>query len=461
MKLKLLVRLCCASSLAVFTSAVLAQEPVSQTSNRVDVAQTSTHPSNYKDELPPAVPQCMVSQNALILNHTTQNTNRALPNPCSNLWWKYVGFNAGLNFDVGKLGPDANFQGENYQHFSVNDAYVNVAANFADWAQAFTSFSFNSATIHENPDRHHRFGAAEYSATYSNNINNGSNHNPQVEQAFARIGNLDVFPLYVEAGKEFQDFSRYQLHPITYSLTQVLSEVLATSVKLGFIEQGFYGSVYGFDNAIHSASSDSNHNYGVAFGYEAPDPDIGWAIGASYLYNLIGANNVAYQVVNFTTGGGTRSDDGFYHRRVGAIAVYGDVNAGPFTLDVRYTQALQSFSVFDLPANGVADLSNNHIAGLPLQNSSGAKPWAAGFDAGYHYLLWDLNQQLFVGYQTSRQTAGLDLPKHRILAGYGIEVVKNINLTAEWDYDRAFNRSHGGTGADTSLFSIRADLRLV
>ncbi len=52
------------------------------------------------------------------------------------------------------------------------------------------------------------------------------------------------------------------------------------------------------------------------------------------------------------------------------------------------------------------------------------KPWAAGLQAGYGFDVWGKSQNVYLGYQASRETAGLNLPKNRWLAGYGIDIVK-------------------------------------
>src|SRR3990167_5503512 len=132
--------------------------------------------------------------------------------------------------------------GENYRLISLNDAYLNVGAMVNDWTKAFASISFSNPTTNANPSVFNSFGSAEYSAAYANNINGNANNVLQLEQAFASFANFDVSPVFLQVGKQFQDFGRYEIHPITASMTQVMSEVLATSVKLGFLYSGFHGS---------------------------------------------------------------------------------------------------------------------------------------------------------------------------------------------------------------------------
>lgn len=425
--------------------------------------QVAAH-RDYKDmgSLPvqPAVEAaCTISANSMMMDEMSQNLGRSMPNPCNTDWFKRIQLSGGANFDIGKFGNrNANYMGENYQRFSINDVYMNAAATVNDWSKAFVSLSYNTATINANPGVYKTAGAAEYDAAYSNNINGNATSTLQVEQAYATFGNFDVSPIFVQVGKKFQDFSRYEIHPVTASLTQVMSETLATALKLGFIANGFDGSLYAFDDPINKmGGSQRTTNYGASLGYDQNNDQLGWDVGAGYLYNMIGANNVAYNVTNHTSGN--------YNSRVGAAAIYGDVNSGPFTVAARYTAAVQRFNVNDLSKNGKADLTagsallGSGTAVTEVAGATGAKPWAAGIQAGYGFDAWGKNQNVYLGYQASREAASLNLPKSRWLVGYAVSILgKNSNVGIEWDHDMAFSTGNGGTGNNTNLVSIRSSV---
>lgn len=394
------------------------------------------------------MPVCTISQNTVIMDLNDQNWGRSLPNPCNPGWFNRIAVSGGINVDLGKFGNrNANYMGENYQRFSLNDAYLNVAADVNEWAKAFASISYNTATINAPASLQSGVVNTEYSSAYSNNVTSGGNSSIQLEQAFATLGNLDESPFFIQVGKQFQPFSRYEIHPITRSLTQVISETLATSGEIGFVTSGFSGSLYAFDDPLAKVNHTSNTtNYGAFLGYDAPSDSLGWDIGAGYLYNLIGVNDVAY-IVNQINGSIT-SGTGGYNTRVGGGALYADVNSGPFTLGARYTTALQRFNILDLPKNGLAT------------STTGAKPWAAGIQAGYGFDAWGKNQNIYVGYQASREAAGLGLPKSRWVLGYGIDVFgKNTNVGIEWDHDQAFSLANGGTNNNTNLVSVRSSVK--
>src|SRR3990167_8393541 len=104
---------------------------------------------DYKD-MAPAPEVCMISASSMTMNFMSQNMDRSMPNPCNPGWFNRVQFSGGINVDLGKFGNrNANYMGENYQRFSLNDAYLNVAAIVSDWAKAFASISYNTATIND------------------------------------------------------------------------------------------------------------------------------------------------------------------------------------------------------------------------------------------------------------------------------------------------------------------------
>ena len=425
--------------------------------NKHKASKAAVH-HDYKDYKDMGPKVCTISPNTVSLIESTQNVGRSLPNKCNPGWYDRIRISGGINVDVGKWGNrNANIMGENYQRLSINDVYLNIAGDINDWTSVFASLSYSTPTTAMNPGMFNMVGAAEYSAAYANNIAGTANNTLQVEQAFAVFGNFDVTPVYVQLGKSFQDFSRYEIHPITRSLTQVMSETLATSLKLGFLANGFNGGVYVFNDPIGKiASSATPTNYGVSVGYDQNDDQFGFDVGAGYMYNIIAANDVAWSVNNFTGMG--------YNNRVGGVAVYGDVNYGPFMGSVRYTQAVQRFNVLDLAKNGAADLTAGSVigSGAPVAatpGTTGAKPWAVGAQVGYGFDAMSKSQHVYLGYQASGEAAGLNLPKSRWLVGYGVDVVKDTSLSAEWDHDRAFSTTNGGSGNTTNLVSLRAAVK--
>ncbi len=408
-------------------------------------ARVEAEQANYKGEVPY---ECTVSTQSVILDSITQNYGRALPDPCDPGWYDRVRLSGGVNVDVGKWGNrNGDIEGENYKRISINDAYINVAADINDWTNAFASLSYSNPTSAPhlirffglNPTVFPTYG---YSHVYDLD-------NISLEQAYFTIGNFDQSPFYLQAGKEFLDFGRYQIHPIAVPFTQVMSETLTTSLKLGFIlDSGFNASIYAFNDRLRKSSDGGNppYNYGFAAGYMHADDNFGYDLGGAYMRNIISVNDIAHAVRMFSL-----SD--VYRVRVAGVALYGDVNAGPFAFNARWVSTIQRFNSMDLPRDGFADIDS--ISLLPFPSATGAKPWALSLEAGYAFNQWCKDNTVYFGYQTSRESAGIGLPKYRYLAGWDMQVFKYTNIGIEWDHDREYSYNQGGRNNVTDLFSIR------
>jgi len=400
---------------------------------------------NYKGEMPN---DCTVSVQSLILDSINQNNGRAIPDPCDQAWFDRLRLSGGVNVDLGKWGNrNGAIEGENYKRISINDAYINVAANISDWTNAFASLSYSNPTTSAPIVRYYGLPTpvpANYSYSHVYDLDNIS-----LEQAYFTIGNFDQSPFYLQAGKEFLDFGRYQIHPITVPFTQVMSETLTTSLKLGFIlDSGFNASIYAFNDRLRKSSDGGNppYNYGFAAGSMHADANFGYDFGGAYMRNIISVNDIAHAVRMF-------SFSDVYRVRVAGISLYSDVNAGPFAFNARWVSTIQRFNSIDLPRDGVADIDS--ISLLPFPSATGAKPWALSLEAGYAFNQWCKDSTVYVGYQTSRESAGIGLPKYRYLAGLDVEVFKYTNIGIEWDHDREYSYNQGGRNNVTDLFSIR------
>lgn len=391
------------------------------------------------------VETCRISHSSLILNASTQNIGRAMPNPCQPGWFNRVRMAGGVNVDFGKWGNrNANYEGENYKRVSINDAYLNIGATINEWSNAFASLSYSDTGVSTGSSTT-TYGMYSWDYNYSNVYRNKLS----VEQAFATFGPAPSIPLYLQLGKQFQDFGRYQIHPITRSMTQVLSETLATSGKLALIfPNGFDASISVFNDQLERAGGSNPTNYNLAIGYNNFNPSLGWSVGAGYLYNMTGVNDVGEAVEHF-------SDEGFHHR-VSALALYGDVNSGPFLLSGRYTTALQSFNAWDLPRHGRADLGVNPFEdSIVLPDASGAKPWAAGIMGSYNFDAMGHAHTLFLGYENSGEAAGVGLPQKRFSLGVNCYPWQQSIVGIEWDHDKGYSESNGGNNKSTDLVSLR------
>ena len=395
------------------------------------VAQTH----DYKDgALVAPAPVVMVPQvdtHQIMYDAMSQNIGRSktpLPD-----WFNRIGVSGGVNFDAHWGNRSMGYEGENRQRFALNDAYLNVGATVNDWSKAFVSLSYS------NPNG--QLGGAPLAGQYSNVYTPVDDLN--LEQAYLTVANYDVSPMFIQVGKQFTDYGRYTIHPIERTLAQVMTESLQTSVKLGFITQmGLHGDISAFDNGVRATNQPhSGTVYGAAIGFDQLNDQLGFDVGVGYMSNLTGVNDINAAMGNGYAGKGT------YVHTVGGIAVYGDVNSGPFSFGARYTTSIQSFSP--------ADLSNQY----GLATGTGARPWAADFTAGFGFNAFTRNQNLYVGYQTGNNAVNLALPKNRYLAGYNVDVWKMTNLGLEVAHDTAYSSGNGGTGRSSNTIGLRGSVK--
>lgn len=401
----------------------------------------------YKDAGALPTKSCLPTRSELIMYDITQNRGRALFNPCYPDWFDRIGFSGGINFDGGKFGNrnvsnnnstavrgplSQGYAGENTQNASINDAYLNISAKVNDIASAFMSLSYIDAS--------NAYSMA-YQTTPDSLVVDNNNQRFNVQQAYIHFGNFDYSPIYAEFGQEFQDYGRYEIHPITEPLTQVLTESLHPALKIGLIMDGWSATFYSFQNPVpQKPFGTKDFDYGGAIGFDNPGDCFGYDLGIGYMYNIEGVNAIG-NTSAFV--GGTQATFATYQNRVDGVALYGDANIRSFALAMRYTTAMTSFSNVDLP------MDMNH----PLL---GAKPWAASAQGSYGFNRFGKDQTVYAGYQISRETVNLNLPRSRYLLGYALQPGMNTNVGLEWDHDTGYPTTDGGAPqGNTNLVSVR------
>ena len=371
------------------------------------------------------------------------------PAPIMNDWYNRITLDGMINFDTAWGNRSKGYAGENVRRVSLNNAQINLNANVNDWTKAFIAIAFDDTsgvlsgastaanplgvTTRPKPGKYENIKGSEFGANF--------------EQAFFTIGNMDELPVYVRLGKQFLPFGKYVPHEIVRSMTNVLSETLRTSALVGFeTRMGLAGSIYAFDNPLtQSSNSHTKTNYGGTISFAMPSDALGFDVGAGYMYDFTGVQDVGYAVSLYN---GTAATTNTYANRVSAGSLYGDVNSGPFSLGVRYVTALQHFAAADLPTKGVVP------AGI-----SGAKPWAVDVDGMYKFNCWDRNQNVYLGYQGSQNAVNLYLPKNRYVAGYDVEMWKNTDLGLEFNHDTDYSVSDGGTNNGSNQLYLRVGVK--
>ncbi|HSW69490.1 MAG TPA: LbtU family siderophore porin [Gammaproteobacteria bacterium] len=455
MKLKLVVA--SMSILGLIHTPVLAATTTHQKQiHHVTKTHHQTDTTLYKGAMPVEI--CPLTDPYIsMMDAMGQNLGRAKPTQDCN---KLLSFAGGVNFDAKWGNRSMGYQGENVQRVSINDVYLNLFGNVNDWTKAFASLSYNDASpvsIYAN-----KFG--QYSNVYQVT-------RLTVEQGYVQLSNFDQTPFFLKLGKFYQDFGRYTIHPITRSLTQVLSESLQTAAQAGFVTaMGFHGDIAAFDTplnqrrtyALGTPQGHKTTDYTAAIGFDQMSDQLGWGLNLAYMYNMIGANDITQTISQYqsiatapipTAPGGFAlvTTGGTYRNRVGAGAIDAYITSGPFSLMGDYVTAIQNFSNNDLNSKGQSVV----VSGT----GSGAKPWAGNIQAGYGFNGWNKNQNIYLGYQLSGNAISVYLPKNRWVAGYNVDMWKYTNLGLELDHDTDYSVSKGGTGNSSNLISFRAGVK--
>lgn len=467
MKLKLVVTSMCV--LGLMSCPAFAATQTKQKVNHEHFKGEET--VGYKDEGLKLYTCPKVSIYEPIMDAMSQNVGRAKPTVDCN---KPIQFAGGINFDTTFGNLNEGFMGENNTRFTLNDAYLNTTAGINEWVTAFIALSYNNIKDSAlNGARLDHFVDGEEQGPLPGIYSAGSTLNAlDIEQAIITIGNPEKFPLFLKLGKQYQDFGRYTIHPITRSMTQVMTETLQTSVELSFISaynnMDLHGSAFVFQNQITQGDDDfdidepetensgnnGKTNFGVQLGFGKVSNQLGWDIGAGYIYNMFGVNDIAYAAAFFKGAGEDENSpidvsESFYVKRVSGATAYGMVNSGPFSLSAHYVTALQHFDPADFGFS--TDEEDD--------DGDGIQPWAADIQAAYGFNYWERSQNIYVGYQRSGDAAQLLIPEQRWIAGYGIDVLKNTNIGLEYSYDKAYDEEDFQDGENTNRVAVRVAVK--
>lgn len=424
--------------------------------------------TNYKGEM--LVEACpRVSMYSPIMDAMSQNVRRAKPTVGCG---KPIQLAGGMNFDTQWGNLNQGFMGENNTRLSVNDAYLDVTGNIFPLVSAFMEMSYNN--LQNTALNSVSFGQFPFNnnvASMPGIYSEGYKLNAlSLQQGYITLGNPEIFPIFLKLGKQFQDFGRYTIHPITRSMTQVMTETLQTSAELSFISlwnnANFHGSLFTFQNQTSEVdfgnlgpflpyipSNQGNMNFGAQLGMGQVSTQLGWDIGVGYINDMMGVNDIAYANAfikntkyGLADGQSININQSYYIDKVNGLTVYGMVNSGPFSLSGHYVTALQSFHPLDLSAS-LNEFSDDFL--------EGAKPWAADLQVAYGFNYGNRSQNLYVGYQQSGDAVALFIPEHRWVAGYGIDALKNTNIGLEYSNDQAYSITDGGNNENSNRLALR------
>lgn len=318
----------------------------------------------------------------------------------------------------GKAEPVANFNrsyaGNTTGDIDLGSSEFDVAAMLNDKVEAFMSVAYDETPPLVSGPR-------------------VSNSAFQLNMGFVNIGDLDQSPYYFTAGQLYVPFGRYSSAMISSPLTLRLTRTKSRPFILGYKSQydsGPYAAVYGFRSDTTLGHSGIG---GVNLGYTIKSGDMAGEIGASYIGSI--NDSAGMQDTGSTPGttfGGFSSITNGNERvgKVPGLGVHWNMNIDRYNFTAEWVGATKGFRTQDLSFNG-----------------RGAKPQAIQLEAGVTFMSFCKPSSISLGYQWTKDSLALNLPKQRLSGVYNISIWKDTVESLEYRHDRDYKINQYANGA--------------
>lgn len=303
--------------------------------------------------------------------------------------------------------------------FTLGSSELDMAAILNKWVEAFMSVAYDESPPAVGP-------RVTNSAL---NLNLG----------FVNIGNLDRTPFYFTAGQLYAPFGRYSSSFISAPLPLILARVKTRPFILGYKSQtnsGPYAAVYGFISETNFGGANVG---GANLGYIINNGNISGDLGVGVIGSLTDSQGMQLNgSPPLTTFGGFASPTNGNEavKQIPGIDVHGNISIDRYTFTAEWVGASRAYPFQDLSFN-----------------NRGAKPQAAQLEAGLTFIAFDRPASFAVGYQWSKETLALNIPKKRAAAVFSISIWKDTVESLEYRHDMDFNRTEYANGASAPGFT--------
>lgn len=315
----------------------------------------------------------------------------------------------------------------------LNNANLFVDARVNNWVTANTSFVYSSLTGIRGSQGAY---AVPNSLFVYQPVSSGA-ITRAIDTAYATIGNLQVSPIYFRVGKEYVPFDRYQPYSFVTSEnpTQLFTEINAPTAQLGFIINGFYGSLYTFAGNPKLSDGSSTRriqNGGIDLGYGYNGYNNKFNINAGYIANITDSNFLSAYYTNPIIELSANLLSGLPNQKAPAYNVNAEVQFGPFDANGHYVATTRDFRKPVLLATPIV-LPASIIPGLTFK-----KPKLWGVEVGVTFPVIAHQSRLALGYQRTTQLGGI-LPNQRFYVDYMLNLAKWFDLGIAVFQDRDFS----------------------
>ena len=263
-----------------------------------------------------------------------------------------------------------------------------------------------------------------------------SNSSVDLNMGFVNIGDLDRTPFYFTGGQLYVPFGRFATAMVSAPLTMIMARTKSRPFIFGYKSQqdsGPFAAVYGFKSDTNLGSTGTG---GVNLGYII---DTGYStgeIGASLISSIDDAGGMQFTGSKFATtfGGFSSPTNGseLVHK-VPAAGVHGHLSIDRYNFTAEWVSTTGAFRKQDLSFNG-----------------RGARPQAGQLEAAITFKTYDKPASVAIGYQWSKETLALNLPKQRLSGVFNISIWKDTVESLEYRHDINFNKFQYANGAAPS-----------
>jgi len=328
----------------------------------------------------------------------------------------------------GELSSVGGFAGPTANNITLSTAELQMNAIASSWATGFMSMDFSGAPIST--------GNREPISTI------------YLGRGFVTIGNFNVTPVYFSAGLMYVPFGRYANSMVSTPLTKSMGQIRTPAMLLGFkLNNGLFGSIYGFTGSQTSGANDLIKQEGVNLGFKhAFEGTDNLSVGAGWVSNIAdsqGMQNTGLGGGAATFGGfgvatATSTNNNLLAHKVDAIDGHASVGFGPVTLLGEYLGALRSFSPLDLTYNGAS-----------------ATPQAVHAEIDYMlpFFAKKYGTALGVSYGHAWQALGLNLPQDKYAVFLNTSIWRETTESIEYNHqvDYAAGATSFGRGATANI----------
>lgn len=256
----------------------------------------------------------------------------------------------------------------------------------------------------------------------------GPDDNLFIDEANIWLGNYEKFPLLMTAGKFYMPFGSFETNMIQDALTLEIGEINDYGLAAGFISNGFYGALYGYNGMKEAGRSDTINGFGAKTGYGFENDDMSFDAGISWVNNIADSGGISDYF--------DESAMDSIKEQINGIALHVIAGFGPVTFIAEYVQALDEFA---------------EIAYM----NHGAEPKAWNSELAYSTQLFDMGSVFAIGYQGTSESVELGLPEARYIVAASMVLLPGTALTVEYCYDKDYGIAEGGTNLDANVFTTQ------